>query len=177
MRSVNNRWLISVVVLIVITFGLGLYLALKPDRIGKVESSSYLDPWTGEVVTETKDRTVETFGSNKNEPIYLGLDRLIDHGFSFQQIQNIKLAINNYSSLNNNSVKEVSIKVDEIIDTREPTKPDEPYKTTFDIKFNRKNIYNAKVEYFSITDIRLYLSDLDGKVFYDSQTIDKNFTD
>jgi len=164
--------LVSALVVFGVVFLLGRYFGSSPDN----ESNTYYDSWSKQTVSNPHDQTPETYGRAASEPIFLGTADLLDYGVSKYQLDAFKYAITQYSIQHGNSVQEVSIKVDDI--TPLPRKDIPKGATTaleFDIKFNRKDIYKAKLVCSNIVTAQLYLYDTKGKEVYDSGPVNLTY--
>jgi hypothetical protein len=132
----------------------------------------YQDPFSGEVVSDPPGKTPDKFGTSADLPLFLGFDDLIEHGLSEEQLYGLKTAFYNYSKTLSRPASEISIDVNNITDTKEERGGNQFFVSTFPVKFNRKDLYKARLEYTGLNDIRLYLYDNQaGRLLYDSKTI------
>jgi hypothetical protein len=172
MQSANRkRWLIIfagvislilIIVAIILSSGADKKPAANPDN-------SYVDPLSHETISNPPGKGPDTFGSTPNTPIYLGIDKLIDHGLSYDQTTALRSAFNKYASSQNPPVKEVSIDVDHITTQHDSTKHNSPFIILFKTRFDRKTDYQAKVQYHGLNDVQLILTDpADNKSVFDS---------
>jgi hypothetical protein len=167
----RSKKLIIVVVLAVAVIAVLTVLSVRSVPKKNVAATTYTDPWTQEVVSNPAGKGPDTFGTSGNEPVFLGIDKLVNHGLTDEQQANLKKAIINYSAAHNNSVKEVSFDVDHITTQH----PDSTFLMFVDVKFNRKDIYQAKIDYSDLTAIQLYLIDQKSQaVIFDSGVVDNS---
>ncbi|MBX4190483.1 hypothetical protein KW794_00145 [Candidatus Saccharibacteria bacterium] len=168
MQSVNKRRLIAVIVLVLVVIMGVVALLHKPSKPSSTpQTNTYTDPYSHETVTETQGKAPDIFGTTAQTPIYLGFDKLIDHGVSYDQVGNLKTAFYQYSKTKNSPIKEVSLDVDHIKSIKEGRN----FYLTFKVVFDRKDIYQAKLDYTGLSAIRLYLYDNSGNLIFDSQSV------
>jgi hypothetical protein len=133
-------------------------------------SDEYTDTRSGQTVSNPPGKTPEAFGNNGSQITILGIDKLLDHGLSTDQIKGVKKAFDSYSSKNNLAVKEVSIDISSIESV--PTdQTSSRQAVTMNVLIDRKTNYDAKIEYFNLTQVELYLSS-NAKVVFDSGIIE-----
>jgi hypothetical protein len=167
MQSVNKRRLfvlIGGVLLIVIIL---LVLLVHPKKTQTPKTTTYTDPYSHETVTDVAGKAPDTYGSNPATPIYLGFDKLLDHGMTFDQEGNLKTAFDNFSKTRPKPISQVSIDVDNITAQRDNSS----FFLFFNVMVDRSDVFKAKVDYTGLSTIRLYLSDSKGNLVYDSQPV------
>jgi hypothetical protein len=169
MQSVNRR-IVIVGVLLLGTIILIIILT-RPAKSPSPAVSTYTDPYSHETVTDVPGKAPDVYGSTTSTPIFLGFDKLIDQGMTYDKVGNLKTAFDNYSKTQKNTIKEVSIDVDHITTQHDNTQHNAPFLVSFKVRFNRQNDYQSKVEYHDLNDVRLYLYDNRGNLAYDSQVI------
>jgi hypothetical protein len=135
---------------------------------------TYYDPGSGETISNPINKSPEVAGGNPHAPVYLGFKKLVDVGLSQYQQQGLMKSLEDYSSKHDNALKEVSITANSIkTNLADPTKPNDRDNVTFELTFNRNQKVNAKLEYFDISAIQLYLYAQDsGQNLYTSDVVD-----
>jgi hypothetical protein len=136
-----------------------------------LDSGKYVDPNSGETISNPKGKGPDTYGSASNEPIYLGTTELINRGVTTDDLNKLKAAFYDYSAKNNKNIREVSINIASIqTPARDPNTTD-PSIITFNVVFDRKDTYRARFQYTGLGDVRLilYNSKTNAQV-YDSGT-------
>lgn len=106
-----------------------------------------------------------------NMPTFTNENDLLNIGVTSEQLSNLEQTLEQYLSSigkNTDQVHFTSI-------TRLPTNPNAttPQSTVkFVVQLNAKDAYQASLDSFSLSEVRLYLYSLDGKtLLYDSQNI------
>ena len=171
MQSQNNFQRRKLAQMIVISLLAAVAVALmfiwlgRPEQGGRNQAGEYYDPLSKQTVSDPPDKGPDVFNSYSNLPVYLGFDALIDQGMTLEQLSTLKLAFYNYSQTLPKPIKEISLAVDSIDTEREGS----IWYISFPVRFNRQTDYQAKVDYTDLDTIRLYLSDNDGQVLFDSQ--------
>lgn len=168
MRSVNKRlFLIVSVAILLLVIGLVTLLARPAKKPSTPQITTYTDPYSHETITDVAGKAPDTYGSAAATPIYLGFDKLLDHGMTFNQVGNLKVAFDNFSKTQPKPIQQVSIDVDHITAEHDNSS----FFLFFNVMVNRQYIYKAKVDYTGLSAIHLYLSDSKGTLVYDSQSI------
>lgn len=129
----------------------------------------YVDPGSGETVSNLPN-TPEGEGG----PVLLGISKLLDFGLSKDQLDGLKIAFKNFSQLSKPAYKEISITVKSIVVApRDRESNETTERMSFDVMVDRKQAFFAKLEYFDLTAVRLYVyAKNDNRLVYDSKTID-----
>lgn len=167
-RKIAVVFAVVVIVVFVVTI---IVLVSKPHPSqNTAQETVYHDPYSGETVTDIKGKGPDTYGVNPEEPVFLGISKLLDNGISSTQLEDYKQAVYNYSLHRNPKIQEISIHVNDI---KRPTRdPNSDIDTlTFDVTINRKDTYQARFDYSLLTIARLTLSQ-NGKQIFDSGNID-----
>ena len=154
-----------IVSLVVIIFLLGNH----PVKNNKNE---YFDKNSGETISDPEGKSPETANSSDNIPVFLGFKEIINAGLSKYQQEAIMKTFESYSKDHNNTVKEVSLKISSLKTTISNDTDSTKNNITFDVTINRKNNYIAKVEYFDISSVQLFLYSKDNTPVYTSPIID-----
>ena len=170
LRSLNRaQWSALIVGAIFVVWLIVALLSINSASKPQVDNPGvYYDSWSHQTVSNPSGKSPDIYGSGGGGPIYLGIDSLVSHGLTSDQLASLKLAINTYSKSKNSSIKEVSFDIDHITSQHTPSQ----FLMFFRIKFNRKDIYNAKLDYSDLSAINLDLSDSSGKVVYSSGSVD-----
>ncbi len=167
----NRRVLILAAAIFVILVIVGLVLAL---RGGKKNSNRYTDPFSHETVSNPPGKTPDTYGVPTGQPLFLGIDKLLDHGLTFEQLNALKDTFTAYAKTKTPPIQEISVDVDHITLQHNKSLPNAPFDMMFDVKFDRKDVVKAKVEYTDLIHIRLFLMDsASGKTIFDSASLDQ----
>lgn len=140
--------------------------------------TEYYDEGSGETVSDPEGKSPEKFGTAQTGIVYLGFSRLSDHGITANQQDALKTAFTLYSRERPEKITEVSIFVNTIKRTPyDRESPDPTRSLTFDVKINRKDVYNATLQYISIRGAQLILHQ-NGAEIYRSTMIDPDaYTD
>jgi len=176
----NGRLYLIIAVVSIALVAPFIYLAIKQSgRNGATGNEEYYDPGSGETVSNPSGRTPENFGGNAEGPVYLGFGELLDVGMSKYQLEAVKYAFEQYGRTTNQKVQEVSLTVSSLtIEGHNKDDPTPKDKVFFDVTINRKQNLKARVDYFDITSVQLYLSDpKTNAVIFDSKVIDQNSDD
>jgi hypothetical protein len=139
------------------------FLLRSPKTAQTPKTTTYTDPYSHETITDVQGKTPDTYGSDAASPIYLGFDKLVGQGMTYDQIGNLKIALDNYSKTIQPPIKEVSLDVDHIKAQRD----NGTFYLILNLVFDRQKVYMAKVDYTGLNTIHLYLSDA-GKQVFDS---------
>lgn len=171
MQFINNNGylnkknlLIAATVVFLLTFSVLIFLNSK--EADTVETNEYYDHASGETVSDPEGKTPEKFGVNDPRPLYLGFSNLLETGISKYQVEATEIGFDLFAEQQNNTVKEVSIFVDTI--NRESFDSDSPNRVrrvSFDVLINRKDTYQATLEYTNITSVELILRDNNKEIF------------
>jgi hypothetical protein len=170
MKKITNKKVLLTLAGIILLV-LFVLTVVVPKKTSRTTAGEYNDPYSHETVSSPPGKSPDTYGTAPDQPVYLGLDKLMDHGLSFDQLNNLKLAFKKFSDSRSERIKELSIDVDSITPHHDPKDPNSPFEVFFNVRVNRSDDYKARVEYFDISDIRLFLMDSSQKAVYDSQTI------
>jgi len=147
----------------------------KNNQTGNVNSTEeYYDKNSGETVSNPANRTPEKYGVIDEKPLYLGISKLLDKGVTFDQVEATKEALNRFSKSDNKNIKEFSLdiqSIDQII-PKATDPPDTKATMYFNLTTDRTQTYKAKLEYFELTAIHLYVYDSrSNKLIYESGTL------
>ena len=170
----SRKHVVVLCVVIGLLFLVWLYFAIKSGQRG-VGPGDYYDKGSKETVSNPPNRQAETYGTTKTDrPVYLGFSKLLDIGITSLQVEATREAFYRYSRAGQKNIKEVSIFVDTIRSVYKDRESTDTKRTaTFDVKIDRKDTLKAKLEYFELRVVRLYLYDskTNGTLF-DSSDID-----
>lgn len=169
-RIEKKKLLLIIVVSSVILAGI-FALVSQQERRRAQDSGRHYDSPSGETISDPEGKTPENFAGD-SQPIYLGFARLYDNGLTKFQVEAVKYGFIRFSEGRPEKIKEVSIYVDTIKqqpfdrDSSDPTR-----RVLFDVLINRKDKFQATVEYVSIRSAELILRS-DGKEVFRSGVID-----
>lgn len=168
MQSVSKSRLIILIGAVLLVAIILMTLLIHPSKKAQTpQTTTYTDPYSHETVTDVAGKAPDTYGSTAATPIYLGFDKLLDHGMTFDQVGNLKSAFDNFSKAQTKPISQVSIDVDHITAQRDNSS----FFLFFNVMTNRSEVFKAKVDYTGLSAIRLYLSDSKGNLVYDSQPV------
>ncbi len=104
-------------------------------------------------------------------PTFTGEDNLTNIGITSEQVSSLEQVLEQYLSSAGKTPSQVSFNsVQEISVNRNAVMP--IWTISFAVQLNNIATYKAKMDYFNLTGIRLYLYSLDGsKLIYDSQNV------
>lgn len=121
------------------------------------------DSNSGQTISEITGKTPEKYGQTSNQPTYLGLDKLIDHGLSVGQIKTIQDGYGEFVSQNKLDVKVISIAVASI--DKNPHSPTDPSRAvlTYTVVFNSKTSYSTQVLYSGLSYVNMTIRDGSNK--------------
>ena len=176
----NGRLYAIIVIVTIALIAPFIYLAVKQSgQKAGTSTGEYYDPGSGETVSDPAGRTPENFAGNAEGPVYLGFSKLLDIGLTTYQLDAVKYTFEQYGRTSNQKIEEVSLTVNSLATERHNEEDPIPKdKVFFDVTINRKQTFKARVDYFDLTSVQLYLSDpKTGKVIYDSKVIDQNSDD
>jgi len=179
MQSPNNRrrfiFIIGLALLAILA--LTFLLLAHSSKPPKKQSSSYVDPLSHETISNPAGVSPEIYGSNKNTPLYLGFDKLLNYGLTFDQVSSLEAAFYNYTKAQTPALKQVSVAVDTITPQHDPNDPNSPFLLLFNVGFGGKTIYKASVNYsnLDLQSVQLTLMASTGrKVIYASGLINSS---
>lgn len=166
--STKFKLLIAVSIILII----GLIVATVISRNAEPgDKGSTLDTNSGEYVANSDGREPENVGANPDEPLFLGLGKLVNRGLTTEQISGLKLGFTNFAKQSSPKVKRVSITVDSIRNAPRSI-GDFTYTYHFDVVMDSKTTYQAKLICFDTTSIQLILyKDGTSSPAFDSGTI------
>jgi hypothetical protein len=170
MRLVNRKVLAFAVITLLIVSGLWLGFSHKKNGSQSGQSSTYTDPFSHETVSNPSGKAPDRYGTPANQPLFLGFDKLLTYGITFDQLNETKQAFYRYSTKQTPPIKQISIDVDHITTQHDQNVHNSPFVILFNVQFNRKTVNQAKLSYQGLSDIQLTLSK-DGKPVYDSGVI------
>jgi len=167
-RQLSRReqvvWVVIGIFIILVV--VGAVVAFKPSAPKSVDT---YDAFSHTVVSSPVGKSPDVYGLPPHTPLYLGFDKLLDHGLSLTQLNSLKVGFYNYSAANNYSLSRISVNVDKINTYRDDSTGD--FYMEFPVMFNSKTVYQAKVDEVGLDGIRLYILDSSGKAIYDSQLL------
>jgi hypothetical protein len=172
MQSLNSKRrlvLFGAILLTLLVIGLILSFASpsKPNTPGQ-----HIDPFSHETVSNPPGKAPDKFGIPTDTPVYLGFDKLLNYGLGFGQLKNVQTAFYRYSHSLPKPIGQISVDVDHISTQHDPTNPSSPFDISFKVQFDENKVYQAKVEYTGLNDVRLFITDpSSNKIIYDSQTL------
>jgi flagellar basal body-associated protein FliL len=104
-------------------------------------------------------------------PAFTGEDTLTNIGVTSDQVSNMEQALEQYLGSAGKTPRQVSFNsLQKISVNKNAATP--IWTIAFVIQLDNKDAYKAKMDYFNLAGIRLYLSNLDGsKLLYDSQDV------
>jgi hypothetical protein len=137
----------------------------------QVPSNEYLDPGSGETVSDPPGKEKESFGVTTQEPIYLGFTELLNNGVTKYQLDSIKIALTNYNSEREPKINEASVSVDTISYVIDDSEDSTTNNVTFTLTINRKDTYQASASLIGIREAQLTLNQ-SGKAVFKSRIID-----
>jgi flagellar basal body-associated protein FliL len=148
------------------------------NKTPNLDSGRYYDAKSGQTVSNPAGKAPDTYGTPSDQPIYLGISSFIDSGLSDDQLTRLKYAFYNYSIQNKKNIKEVSIDINSIKPGPHNPNTNAPFTINFNVTFDRKATYRAKVEYSGLEDIRLFLYDQKTNAqIYDSTPLGTDISD
>ncbi|HVX48138.1 MAG TPA: hypothetical protein VHA05_02160 [Candidatus Saccharimonadales bacterium] len=119
--------------------------------------------------SSANNTTTDTNATTKN--INFSDASLINNGVTSDQLNNMEQVLGQYLKSQNKSPDKVSFSSPQ----RQPTDPNTtiPFsEITFMVQLDGQNTYKAKLDSFSLSEIRLYLYTPDGQtLLYDSQNV------
>jgi len=136
--------------------------------------NEYVDPGTGETVSDPAGKVAETEGATTQQKpiVFLGFSKLTDRGLSKVQHDKIKEVLQTYSDTSNAEITELSLATSSItITPPQIGSPNNETVVTGTLTANRKTTYALELHYDSITTIQVILKK-DGAVVYDSTPLD-----
>jgi hypothetical protein len=124
--------------------------------------------------TQPSATTITTNPGNSpaaSPPTFTGEDTLTNIGITSDQVSNMEQALEQYLSSAGKTPSQVGFKsVQKISVNKNAATP--IWTIAFVIQLDNNDTYKAKMDYFNLNGIRLYLSSLDGsKLLYDSQNV------
>ncbi len=101
----------GLIVVVMIAFAL-FQRATNPSEPETPKETTYIDPYSGEEITDTDGKVGETY-NNENSVVYFGFAKLRDYGMTQDQIEILQTYILQYSlkreALNEPGLKEVTV--------------------------------------------------------------------
>jgi len=142
-------------ILLVITISI-IYLSFnkKSNNNDQSTTNSYVDPGSGETVYNPPNKANEKTNSS-NDIIYLGFTNLLNKGLTDIQYKKLKTHFRTYSTLNNLSIKEISVTTSSIKHILDQSSGKNTL--TFTTTINRKSTLDAKITYSGLYNIDLFL--------------------
>lgn len=146
------------------------FLMFGYSNSNKSNEGEYYDPLSKQTVSDPPGKTPENFGGAAYDPLFLGFDKLIDRGLSSDQMNILDIHMKNFLYEQSPPAKEVSLEVDSIKSQKNSGERPTFY-ISFNIRTDRKNDFNARLEYSDISTVRLLVySKETGKLVFDSFT-------
>lgn len=133
-------------------------------------SGEYFDTISGETVSDPAGKSPELFAGD-TQPVYLGFVKLLDAGITKFQLDAIKYGFTKFSEGREEKIKEVSVDIKTIKRQAINLDSNEPSRVSFDVVINRKERFQATIEYTSIRSANLILN-FDAKEVFKSGVID-----
>ena len=99
-----------------------------------------------------------------------GMDRFIKVGASTDQVDAIKYALTRYARSGNNNYQTIAILPESVVQQRNPKT--KTTNITFNGLFDNATAFRGRVDYNSISSIRLVISDTAGTQIHDSGVVD-----
>lgn len=146
MNNTNNKkkLIIAAVIfgLIVIVMVIIALTQNKPGDDGTTatnpETTTYTDPYSGEEIVDTEGKVDESYG-NEETIVYFGFSKLIDYGFTQDQLEILKIYLMQYSlkreEHGEDKIKEVTIDFETFRQSIDENTSEK--SVTFDIIVNR----------------------------------------
>lgn len=103
---------------------------------------------------------------------YIGFDNLLNHGISSYQIDDLKFAIINYTKSTGKDLANAVVDGQSIATKPRARTSIERDEVSFNLAINNQAVLKARMQFFDVSGIHLYLSDSTGKIVYDSQDLD-----
>jgi hypothetical protein len=170
--SARKKLLVAAIVVVLILVGASFFgNKNKPQETKDITTgeTDYVDPNSGDVVSNPEGKTPDKYGTVMDAPIFLGLGGLLDVGIAKDQTDDFKFAMYQYITSAKLKTKEVSINQQSIAVTPRDRESESTIEVVnFDIVLDRKDLYKVKMEYFDLDSIHLYIYDTAGKQLYDS---------
>jgi hypothetical protein len=167
MRSPNSQWRVwagvAVALVLIIIGAIANRPAKDPGLTGRYE-----DPNTHQIISNPDGKKPDSYGVANSTPIYIGFEKLLNEGVSFNQLNNLKLAFYNYSQSRQDKLTEVSLDPQSL-----KVKLDDEGNIllTFNVLLNRKETVSANVACSGIDAADLVIKDTSGKQLFDSGVI------
>lgn len=152
----KKKLLVIILVSSVLLAGVFAIISWQDGRRTEDTGRHYDSP-SGETISDPEGKTPENFAGD-SQPIYLGFARLYDSGLTKFQVEAVRYSFIRFSESRPEKIKEVSIYVNTIEqvpfdrDSSDPTR-----RVVFDVIINRKDKFQATVEYTSIRSAELVL--------------------
>lgn len=109
---------VSAVLILAIIITVSLLIRNNPNA----HQESYVDPATGQTLSDPEGKTPETAGPEDQIVTLVGGEKLLEIGISYDQLNLIKLLLNDYSKQVDGRYNEISLWVDKITGSSLPDK-------------------------------------------------------
>lgn len=167
-RNKKILFIIAGVFLVLVFMALSIDSKPTTTKNPDLNSGQYYDAKSRQTVSNPKDKGPDTYGVSANDPVFLGLDRILDNGLTSDQYTSLKFAFIKYATESN--IKEISVDTN-TFKPLSPTSDSEPqvYTLLFDLTLDRKKIVSTKITYSGMYVVHLYLIEKDSnKTIFDS---------
>lgn len=137
------------------------------QRAAEPNTTSRVDPDSGETVIETEGKSPEVYGINPDMPIFLGFSELYEIGLPQVKIEFIKSGLASYadSIKKQQKITQISLRKSDINASNDRETGVATYN--FTVVMNGKDVYTLNATTDDVTTIDFTLSK-DGKVVYTS---------
>lgn len=143
--------------------GIALYYRYNSQtNYSEPDNKAYVDPGSGDLVLSPEGKTPETYGTNPDQPIYLGFTAFLDIGVNDEQVQYLKDMLVDYAFSQKDKEKITEISLDKS-SLKHSFDPEGPSVYKFNLTINRKDILNAEATAPGIDSITLKLTPKDSQ--------------
>ncbi len=160
------------VLLVVLVVALGLVVLLISLRSNLNDRSTentdeYLDPHSGETVSNPPGKSPEVYGTDESQPVYLGFSKLLNVGITALQIEVLKDSIDTFAQQEyGKHASEVSIDVSTITQSEfDRDSEDTSRYVAFDVIIDRGDRFQATFYQTSLRGGKLTLHKANSLVF------------
>ncbi len=142
-------------------------------QTNQTSAGDYYDSKSGQTVSDPANRAPENYGGTTAQPVFLGITSLLNIGVTNYQLNATKQAFEQFAAALKKPGKEFSVTVASITSIPEDkNNPDSRPTASFELTIDRTASYQARLEYFDVTAVRLVVPDSSGKSVFDSGTVD-----
>lgn len=158
MRTIKNNRILLIAAACAGLLLLGIFLAVASTRQEKAADTT---------PQQTAADTTTSASTN-----YSGFESLINISVTADQVDGLKYALYQYTQSNNQEPKEVAVITSTVVQAPYDPATDSKFTVRFDVRLDQE-VYQATMDYFDITAMRLYLRKPGSEaIIYDSRTID-----